>query len=117
MLNVLLSDTQSVSLTSPVSSFSCLAGVLVPPKGKKEKEKGNQKHSKTPKQFSLSVVVAFLAVAPERRKWLSSAILLMVKIRNQVKQRACFFLRASCASSAFPVFPRLFEEDLAAVEV
>lgn len=44
MLNVLLSDTQSVSLTSPVSSFSCLAGVLVPPKGG-EKEKGNQKHS------------------------------------------------------------------------
>lgn len=116
MLNVLLSDTQSVSLTSPVSSFSCLAGVLVPPKGG-EKEKGNQKHSKPPKQFSLPVVVAFLAVAPERRKWLSSAILLMVKMRNQVKQRACFFLRASCASSAFPVFPRLFEEDLAAVEV
>lgn len=32
---LLPSDTQSVSLTSPASSFSCPAGVLMPPKWKK----------------------------------------------------------------------------------
>lgn len=33
---VLPSDIQSVSLTSPVSSFSCPAGALMPPEGKKK---------------------------------------------------------------------------------
>lgn len=55
-----------------------------------------------------------------RLRQVSSSVSTLIKnkIRKKIiiTKRACFFLRTSCASSAFPVFPRLFEDDFRAVE-
>lgn len=55
------------------------------------------------------------SMAPQKNK---SCLIPALLFWHQSKfAHACFFLRTSCASSAFPVFPRLFEEDFRPMEV